>query len=94
MSLTCSYFQKRKKKIGEEEMCFSVGVGQQYDEEEGKAAKTGFTQWTTLSCEKKKCCFEGSQTLSRDSPRCREKKKEEITWGQLKKRRIDNESMT
>lgn len=61
MSLTCSYFQKRKKKIGEEEMCFSVGVGQQYDEEEGKAAKTGFTQWTTLSCEKKKCCFEGSR---------------------------------
>lgn len=53
MSLTCSYFQKRKKKIGEEEMCFSVGVGQQYDEEEGKAAKTGFTQWTTFSCEKR-----------------------------------------
>lgn len=93
MSLTCSYFQKRKKKIDEEEMCFSVGVGQQYDEEEGKAAKTGFTQWTTFSCEKKKCCFEGSRPFQ-GTRRDAEKKKEEITWGQLKKRRIDNESMT
>lgn len=75
MSLTCSYFQKRKKKIGEEEMCFSVGVGQQYDEEEGKAAKTGFTQWTTFSCEKKEVLLRRFATLSRDSPRCREKKK-------------------
>lgn len=93
MSLTCSYFQKRKKKIGEEEMCFSVGVGQQYDEEEGKAAKTGFTQWTTLSCEKKKCCFEGSRPFQ-GTRRDAEKKKRRDNVGAAKKRRIDNESMT
>ncbi len=93
MSLTCSYFQKRKKKIGEEEMCFSVGVGQQYDEEEGKAAKTGFTQWTTFSCEKKKCCFEGSRPFQ-GTRRDAEKKKRRDNVGAAKKRRIDNESMT
>lgn len=93
MSLTCSYFQKRKKKIGEEEMCFSVGVGQQYDEEEGKAAKTGFTQWTTSSCEKKKCCFEGSRPFQ-GTRRDAEKKKRRDNVGAAKKRRIDNESMT
>jgi len=93
MSLTCSYFQKRKKKIGEEEMCFSVGVGQQYDEEEGKAAKTGFTQWTTFSCEKKKYCFEGSRPFQ-GTRRDAEKKKRRDNVGAAKKRRIDNESMT
>lgn len=85
MSLTCSYFQKRKKKIDEEEMCFSVGVGQQYDEEEGKAAKTGFTQWTTFSCEKKKCCFEGSRPFQ-GTRRDAEKKKRRDNVGAAKKK--------
>jgi hypothetical protein len=84
---------KIPSKIGEEEMCFSVGVGQQYDEEEGKAAKTGFTQWTTFSCEKKKCCFEGSRPFQ-GTRRDAEKKKRRDNVGAAKKRRIDNESMT
>lgn len=74
-------------------MCFSVGVGQQYDEEEGKAAKTGFTQWTTFSCEEKKCCFEGSRPFQ-GTRRDAEKKKRRDNVGAAKKRRIDNESMT
>lgn len=60
----------------------SVGVSQQYHEEEEKAAKTGFTQWATLSCEKKKCCFDGSrpfQGTRRDA-----KKKDNV--GAAKKR--------